>query len=279
MHNQHLTFNVGECTVAKVMERELQIPAGNLFPGFIHSGDPLHGQPVPLSIHSWLIHTPDDVIVIDTGTGNGRDRGNNPLYDHISSPYQDNFLATGVKPEEVTLVLLTHLHTDHVGWNTVEDNDRWVPMFPNARYICSAKELERVKHMERYRNLWLDSLLPIIEAGLLETIDVAAEPVFGNTIKYIPTPGHSPDHASLIISSGGEYGLFTGDLMHSPLQLAHPEWNSVFCHDHQQAESSRRKAITWCQQNNALWFSAHFAGESCARLTQDKTGQLRWLAV
>lgn len=96
--------------------------------------------------------------------------------------------AAGVNPEDVTLVLLTHLHTDHVGWNTVWQDDRWVPLFPNARYLCSAKELSRVKNSERYRALWLDSLLPVIEAGQLETVDVATRPRVGGRIDFIPTP-------------------------------------------------------------------------------------------
>lgn len=100
--------------------------------------------------------------------------------------------APRVNPEDVTLVLLTHLHTDHVGWNTVWQDDRWVPLFPNARYLCSAKELSRVKNSERYRALWLDSLLPVIEAGQLETVDVATRPRVGGRIDFIPTPGHSP---------------------------------------------------------------------------------------
>ncbi|PLB94680.1 MBL fold metallo-hydrolase, partial [Klebsiella pneumoniae] len=120
----------------------------------------------------------------------------------------------GVNPEDVTLVLLTHLHTDHVGWNTVWQDDRWVPLFPNARYLCSAKELSRVKNSERYRALWLDSLLPVIEAGQLETVDVATRPRVGGRIDFIPTPGHSPDHAALILAAGDDYACFSGDLLH-----------------------------------------------------------------
>lgn len=94
----------------------------------------------------------------------------------------------GGEPGGRDLVLLTHLHTDHVGWNTVWQDDRWVPLFPNARYLCSAKELSRVKNSERYRALWLDSLLPVIEAGQLETVDVATRPRVGGRIDFIPTP-------------------------------------------------------------------------------------------
>lgn len=147
----------------------------------------------------------------------------------------------------MTLVLLTHLHTDHVGWNTVWQDDRWVPLFPNARYLCSAKELSRVKNSERYRALWLDSLLPVIEAGQLETVDVATRPRVGGRIDFIPTPGHSPDHAALILAAGDDYACFSGDLLHSPIQFAHPQWNSAFCGDPRQAEVSRREMMAWGQ--------------------------------
>lgn len=277
MQSNNPVYRVGDCLVFKVQEREMTIPASDLFPGYIHqlSVDEAR-DPVSLSIHSWVVRTPEDVIVIDTGTGNGRDRADNPFFHNLSTPYQENFLATGIKPQDVTLVLMTHLHTDHVGWNTVQQENRWVPMFPNARYICSEKELTLIKNNECYRSLWLDSLLPVMEAGLLETIDVAAQPVFGDRIKYMPTPGHSPDHASLILSSEGEYAFFAGDIMHSPLQFAHPDWNSVFCDDPQQAEKSRRQGIAWCHRHHALWFSSHFGGKSCGRVKCDNTGVFHW---
>ncbi len=109
------------------------------------------------------------------------------------------------------------------------------------------KELSRVKNSERYRALWLDSLLPVIEAGQLETVDVATRPRVGGRIDFIPTPGHSPDHAALILAAGDDYACFSGDLLHSPIQFAHPQWNSAFCGDPRQAEVSRREMMAWGQ--------------------------------
>lgn len=109
------------------------------------------------------------------------------------------------------------------------------------------KELSRVKNSERYRALWLDSLLPVIEAGQLETVDVATRPRVGGRIDFIPTPGHSPDHAALVLAAGDDYACFSGDLLHSPIQFAHPQWNSAFCGDPRQAEVSRREMMAWGQ--------------------------------
>ncbi len=176
----------------------------------------------------------------------------------------------------MTLVLLTHLHTDHVGWNTVWQDDRWVPLFPNARYLCSAKELSRVKNSERYRALWLDSLLPVIEAGQLETVDVATRPRVGGRIDFIPTPGHSPDHAALILAAGDDYACFSGDLLHSPIQFAHPQWNSAFCGDPRQAEVSRREMMAWGQAIMLNGSPGILPGPSCGWLEKDKQGDYRW---
>ncbi|HIB5420783.1 TPA: MBL fold metallo-hydrolase, partial [Klebsiella pneumoniae] len=244
------TYQTGDSLIFKVPEREISLQPAALYPEAFPVAEAVI-QPIALSIHSWVVQTPYDLIVIDTATGNGRERGGNPLYHQLNTPYLENLRAAGVNPEDVTLVLLTHLHTDHVGWNTVWQDDRWVPLFPNARYLCSAKELSRVKNSERYRALWLDSLLPVIEAGQLETVDVATRPRVGGRIDFIPTPGHSPDHAALILAAGDDYACFSGDLLHSPIQFAHPQWNSAFCGDPRQAEVSRREMMAWGASHHA----------------------------
>lgn len=183
------TYQTGDSLIFKVPEREISLLPAALYPeAFPVAEAEAVIQPIALSIHSWVVQTPYDLIVIDTATGNGRERGGNPLYHQLSTPYLENLRAAGVNPEDVTLVLLTHLHTDHVGWNTVWQDDRWVPLFPNARYLCSAKELSRVKNSERYRALWLDSLLPVIEAGQLETVDVATRRGSADGSTLFPPP-------------------------------------------------------------------------------------------
>lgn len=120
------------------------------------------------------------------------------------------------------------------------------------------------------------SLQPVIEAGQLETVDVAARPLVGGRIAFIPTPGHSPDHAALILSSGDDYACFSGDLLHSPRQFTHPHWSSAFCGDPRQAERSRREMMAWCASHHAQWFTGHFAGPSCGWLEEDRPEEYRW---
>lgn len=211
------TYQTGDSLIFKVPEREISLQPAALYPEAFPVAEAVI-QPIALSIHSWVVQTPYDLIVIDTATGNGRERGGNPLYHQLNTPYLENLRAAGVNPEDVTLVLLTHLHTDHVGWNTVWQDDRWVPLFPNARYLCSAKELSRVKNSERYRALWLDSLLPVIEAG--QRNRRCGDPAAGRrTDRLYSHPGHSPDHAALILAAGDDYACFSGDLLHSRSSL------------------------------------------------------------
>ncbi len=203
------TYQTGDSLIFKVPEREISLQPAALYPeAFPVAEAEAVIQPIALSIHSWVVQTPHDLIVIDTATGNGRERGGNPLYHQLNTPYLENLRAAGVNPEDVTLVLLTHLHTDHVGWNTVWQDDRWVPLFPNARYLCSAKELSRVKNSERYRALWLDSLLPVIEAGQLETVDVATRPRVGGVFSVQPSsPGGTVTDEQEV-----RYGITIADL-------------------------------------------------------------------
>ena len=134
-----------------------------------------------------------------------------------------------------------------------------------------------MKNSELYRALWLDSLLPVIEAGLLETVDVAARPRVGGRIAFVPTPGHSPDHAALILAAGDDYACFSGDLLHSPLQFAHPQWNSAFCGDPRQAEASRREMMgVGGKPSCSMVHRAFWPGLPAGWLEEDKQGDYRW---
>jgi glyoxylase-like metal-dependent hydrolase (beta-lactamase superfamily II) len=161
-----------------------------------------------MSVHSWLVREPGRTTLVDTGVGNGKHRPYAPFFDQLKNPFLERLQATGVEPIDIDYVLLTHLHVDHVGWNTCLEGDRWVPTFPKARYLFSRAEREYFtdpkNHTERNRTSFQvqnDSIDPIIEAGLADPIEVdGTEPIEG--FIFYPTPGHSVRHALIGFRSG-----------------------------------------------------------------------------
>jgi glyoxylase-like metal-dependent hydrolase (beta-lactamase superfamily II) len=233
-----------------------------------------------LSIHSWLVRDRGRTILIDTGAGNGKIRPDAPYFDHLDTPYLEQLRAAGCEPEDIDYVLLTHLHVDHVGWNTKFENGRWVPTFPNARYIFARAEYDYFTDPQNRDSdptsfaVQKDSVDPVIEAGLADMIDVdGSEAIEGFT--FYPTHGHSIAHASIIFQSGTETALFAGDVMHHPLQVFKPEWNSVFCAFPEAAQTSRAWALAFAADHQVTFFSSHFPASSAGSVERDKSG-FRW---
>jgi glyoxylase-like metal-dependent hydrolase (beta-lactamase superfamily II) len=298
---------VGDATVIKIPELSLDasdpgffypgqvnVPTAveetrKLWPGSVDAQIGLLRQ----SIHAWLVRTPTRIILVDTGAGNDKDRPNFPNLDHLNGPFLDRLKAAGVHPEEVDLVLLTHLHADHVGWNTKKVDGRWVPTFPNARYVFSGRECAYLAALSAadgsdasfraeanlgpmphpplngiYEGVYEDSVRPVIEAGLAEEIVAdGTEAVKG--FSFLPNPGHSIDHACICFHSRGEQALFWGDVMHHPLQFVRPDWNSVFCEFPEAARKSRQWAMNHAAETNALVFTTHFAESSAGRVFRE----------
>jgi glyoxylase-like metal-dependent hydrolase (beta-lactamase superfamily II) len=286
-------FYPGQVDVSAAVEE-----ARRLWPGSV---DPQTGL-LRQSIHTWLVRTPEQIVLVDTGAGNDKDRPNLPTLNRLNVPFLDRLKAAGVHPEEVDLVLLTHLHVDHVGWNTRKVDGRWVPTFPNARYIFSGRErayfaalaaadgsdaaireqanLGAMPHpeiLEIYEGVYDDSVLPVIEAGLAQEI-VADGTEVAEGISFLPVPGHSIDHACIRFSSRGEQALFWGDVMHHPLQFVRPDWNSVFCEFSDSARRARRWTMNYAAENNALVFTTHFPESSVGRVAREGD-RLTWYFV
>jgi glyoxylase-like metal-dependent hydrolase (beta-lactamase superfamily II) len=283
-------FYPGQANVSAAVEETRR-----LWPGSVDPQTDLLRQ----SIHVWLVRTPKQVILIDTGAGNDKDRPNLPSLNRLNEPFLDRLKQAGVCPEDVDLVLLTHLHVDHVGWNTKEVDGRWVPTFPNARYVFSGRErayLAALSAAERpvaalraeakldpmaappvpgiYDGVYEDSVLPVIDAGLAQEIVVdGTEAVEG--FSFIPNPGHTIDHACIRFSYRGEHALFWGDVMHHPLQFVRPDWNSVFCEFPDAARKARRWAMSYAAETNALVFTTHFAESSVGRVSR-KGDRFNW---
>jgi len=220
-------------------------------------------QTVVMSVHSWLVRTPHHLILVDTASGNGKNRPFSVLFHQLHSPWLERLAAAGVAPEDIDLVLLTHLHVDHVGWNTVLKDGRWKPTFPNARYVFSKAEMDFYSTPEASPRMMVfeDSVQPVIEAGQADVMaDGGGE--YQPGIYFHPTPGHSVGHMSISLDSQGEVALFCGDVMHHPIQVYHPQWNSVFCAEQDLSRSSRRWVLDHALQTRARVFTTHFAGSS-----------------
>ena len=214
------------------------------------------------SIHSWLIRSKHHVILVDTCCGNGKHRPEFPRFHNLDTPYLERLRAAGVEPEDVDYVLCTHLHVDHVGWNTRLVDGRWVPTFPNAKYIFSRAERD---HWDPTLNLDLpedskaifeDSIHPVIAARQDRVVEAAHQIEEGLLIE--PAPGHTPGHVMLRLLSGSEEAVFSGDILHHPIQVYRPQWNSRFCTDPVQSERTRKRVLEHCAEHNCRLLPAHF---------------------
>ena len=199
-------------------------------------------------------------MVIDTCVGNDKPRNGVPAWHMRRGTYLSDLAAAGVKPEDVDMVICTHLHVDHVGWNTRLEGGRWVPTFPRARYVIVREEFEFWKRegetgREEF-GLIDDSVMPVVEAGMADL--VASDHVIDDRLRLEPAPGHTPAHVCVRLTTPAGQAIFTGDMMHRPLQVAEPEWNSRFCDDAELARKTRRGFLERHTDADVIVLAAHF---------------------
>jgi glyoxylase-like metal-dependent hydrolase (beta-lactamase superfamily II) len=212
-----------------------------------------------MSIHSLVVETPSRRIVVDTGLGNDKQGRNVPTWNNRSGPFLETMTAAGFPPDSIDTVLCTHLHVDHVGWNTRLEGGQWVPTFANARYLFGRSEFEYWRdHSDAPDKaaVFNDSVKPIADAGRAEL--VASDAHVCDEITLIPTPGHSPGHMSIHIQSAGEQGLLTGDVAHHPCQMAHLDWSSTADSDPAQSAATRRELFSRFADTPTLVIGGHF---------------------
>ena len=226
-----------------------------------------------LCIQSYLVQTPHHNILVDTCVGNDKPRPTRPFWDHMKSDrFEKNLAATGVGIGDIDFVMCTHLHTDHVGWNTRLENGRWVPTFPKARYVFADRELEfwtkRQKDDPAAYPWVTDSVLPVVAANRVDIVKSAHS--LNDLVKLIPTPGHTIDHYSVHVGNAGGDAVITGDMIHSPLQARYPELGMMVDYDSAEAGRSRRELFGRFCDTSTLMCTAHFPSPSTGRFVRWK---------
>ena len=283
-------WRVGEIEITRVLEAALFEPAvihPEASPEIIARHrtwleptlmDPASGLLV-FAFHSTVIRTPRATILVDTCSGNDKERPHKLRYHRKNWPYLANFAGAGFMPEDIDYVLCTHLHADHVGWNTRLIGGRWVPTFPNARYLFARREWEHWREAElraAYTTdpYYEDSLLPVMDSGQAELVGccrglcwnligrspvlVATDYAFDDSVWIETWPGHTPGHVCVVVSSQQASVVLSGDIMHTALQCAEPQLNSCFCVDPETARATRRRFLETFADGPVMVMPAHF---------------------
>jgi len=220
------------------------------------------------SIHAFVIQAPGFTALIDTCVGNDKDRGGRAPFHMMQTTFLGDLRAAGAAPESVDLVVCTHLHVDHVGWNTRLDNGRWVPTFPRARHLFGRVEWEHwsSENADDTKRIMADSVTPVLDAGLADL--VAMDHRVSREMWFEPTPGHTPGHVSVRLASGGAEAVITGDLMHCPVQVAEPDWGSHFDSDPEQARKTRRAFCERYADTAVAVLGTHFHHPTAGRIVR-----------
>ena len=223
------------------------------------------------AIQAFLVRTERHTILVDACIGNDKERPSTPPWHRMKSTWMDQFRALGVAPEDVDYVLCTHLHADHVGWNTRLDNGRWVPTFPNARYVIHKDEYafweaggDQTPGIGTADGCFEDSVLPVMAAGRVTLVESDLD--LDRRFTILPTPGHSPGHMCIALDTPQGSAILAGDVMHHPIQAAHPEWNSRFCIDPERSRQARIGFVERYAETGTVILAAHFATPTAGRI-------------
>ncbi len=277
-----LSWTVGKVTITRIVEMEMPVAYNPdapflaeatpealrtmpwLYPHFVDDQDRMR-----LSIHALLVEGPGVRMVVDTCVGNDKIRpsliGKKPL----STNFLGHMAEAGWGRETVDTVVCTHLHVDHVGWNTMLEDGKWVPTFPKARYLLGKTEFEHwsAEGDAEQQEILADSVKPILDAGLVELVEMNHR--ISPEIRLEPTPGHTPGHVSVVIESEGETAVITGDMTHHPCQMGHPDWSPGFDSDKKAAAVMRRRMFAEWADKPILVIGTHYAGPTAGHVKSE----------
>ncbi|MEH6518994.1 MAG: MBL fold metallo-hydrolase [Halioglobus sp.] len=273
-------WQIGDVTVTKIVEHETCGGASWILPDAVaevcreitwlkpefmdEEGE------LKFSVHALVIEAGGRTIVVDTCIGNEKQRMPYKDWHLLQTAFLEDFAAAGFNPAAVDCVLCTHLHVDHVGWNTMLVDGEWIPTFPNARYLIARDEYDyfsRTDIEEFNQRVFNDSVAPVMSAGLMDLVETDYQVC--DEVTLIPTLGHTPGHVSIQIRSGGEQALITGDFVHHPCQMARLDWGSAADIDAEGADVTRRRIFAEYADTPTLIIGTHFAGATAGHIIRD----------
>jgi glyoxylase-like metal-dependent hydrolase (beta-lactamase superfamily II) len=279
---EDLQWKIGDVTITRVVETVKHVDMPRLLTNTDDEVLASHGswlQPhfvdpagrLVLSIHAFAIDTGTRRIIVDTCIGNDRVIPEMNVHEWKTT-FLSDLAEAGFSRESVDTVICTHLHFDHVGWNTMLVEGRWVPTFPNARYLLCRDEWAHWSAQGEggYAATLDDAVRPVFDAGLVDL--VASDERVCDEIRLVPTPGHTPGHVAVQVESQARRALITGDCAHHPVQFAEPGWCSGADSDPEQSEATRRRLLAECADRDVVVLGTHFAPPCSGRIVSDGNG-------
>jgi glyoxylase-like metal-dependent hydrolase (beta-lactamase superfamily II) len=285
------TITLGDVEITRVFEQRLtRMPRAVVFP----DADPelwrrntgwlepdfwdAGADDLVFSMQTWVLRSEGRTILVDTGVGNGKERPAMPVFHRLNTDFLGSLAAAGVQPDDVDAVVCTHVHGDHVGWNTYWSGDEWVPTFRNAHYVISRADFDYwnpanghpTRSGPRMANVFEDSVAPVHRSG--QTVLWEGHHDVDANLRLDPAPGHTPGAAVLTLRSGSDRAVFVGDLLHTPLQIVEPQVSPCFDEDEAQSRATRLRVLDSVAADNALMLPAHFPGAGAVEVGRDGDG-------